>query len=212
MHFHAYVLVPFDLKDVEGKVSELMAPYDANLESIPYPRECECVYHSALKKLESGQYAMSGRVNGPMIEFTKANFDKIGPELIHKMELLRLGNPDPACTDCRGSGISTTTHNCFGEWDFWGVGTNVTDGELDGCIDFACGFPSGQWIIPVGELDLDKVPAPRAVVTPDGAWHTYRKCVWFCNGLISDENWEETVQRLLEAHRDHNLVIVNYHI
>jgi hypothetical protein len=212
MYFHAYILLPFDVKDVEAKVSDLMAPYNANLESIPYPRECECVYGSAIKKLETGQYSMSGRLNGPAIEFTKANFEKIGPELIHKLELLRLGNPDPECTDCKGSGICTTTHNCLSEWDHWDMGVNVSAGELDGCIDFACGFQPQQWIVPVAELDLDAVPAPRAVITPDRNWNTYRKYIWFCNATIVDENWKETVLSLLEGHRDGKLVIVNYHI
>lgn len=212
MHFHGYVLIPFDVKDVDEKVSQLMAPYDANLESIPYPRECECVYESAIKKLETGQHVMSGKVNGPVIEFTKANFEKICPEIIHKLELLRLGTPDPACPDCRGSGICTTTHNYVTEWDHWGMGINVSAGELDGSIDFACGFPPDQWIVPVAELDLDKVPTPRAVITPDGAWHTYRKFIWFCNATIVDENWKETFQNLMEEHRDHKLVVVNYHI
>lgn len=211
MHFHAYVLVPFDV-NIDEKVSELMSPYDANLESIPYPRECECVYDSALKKVETGQYAMSGRLNDPVLEFAKDNFEKIGPEVFHKWELLRLGIPDPACEDCRGSGICTTTHNYFTEWDHWHMGTNVSAGELDGSIDFACGFPSGQWVVPVGELDLDKVPTPRAVITPDGTWYTYRKYIWFCNAAIVDENWKETVQKLLEKHRKNKLVIVNFHI
>ena len=189
-----------------------MAPYDANLESIPYPRECECVYDSAIKKLESGQYAMNGRVNGPVIEFTKETFDKNAPELMQKLEYLRLGTPDPSCPDCRGSGICTATHNCLTEWDYWGMGVNVTAGELDGCIDFACGFPPGQWVVPVGELDLDEVPAPRTVVTPDGLWHSCRKYIWFCNAAITDENWRGTVQGLLEEHREGKLVMVNYHI
>lgn len=189
-----------------------MAPYDANLESIPYPRECECVYETALKKLETGQYAMSGRLNGPVIEFTKANFEKIGPELLHKLELLRLGSPDPACEDCKGSGICTTTHNCHTEWDSWDMGFNVSAGALDGCIDFACGFRQGQHIVPVAELDFDKVPTPQALITPDGIWHSYRKYIWFCNAAIVDENWKDSVQGMLETYRQARLVVMNYHI
>jgi hypothetical protein len=211
-HFNAYVLIPSDVKDVEERVRELMAPYDANLESLPYPRECECVYHTAIKKLQTGQYAMSGRVNGPMVEFTKATFENIGPEFIHKLELLRLGTPDPACADCGGSGISTTTHNCRTEWDHWDMGVNVTAGALADCIDSNFGIPSAQWIVPVKALNLERVPSPRTVVTPDGAWHTYRKFLWFCNALIVDENWEETVKSLLEAHADATLVVVDYHM
>lgn len=213
MHFHAYVLVPFNVKDVEEKVSELMAPYDANLESIPYPRECECIYDSAFKKLEGIDPNLNCNVKpGSVIEFRKASFDGNGPELLQKLELLRLGNPDPACGYCNGSGIFTTTHNCFSEWDRWEMGFNVGTGESGCCIDLAGGFPSGQWIFPVCELDLDRISIPRTVVTPDGIWHSYMKYIWFCNAAIVDEHWKDTVMGLLNAHMDAALVIVNYHI
>ena len=212
MHFHAYVLVPHDVKDVEEEVSDLMAPYDANLESIPYPRECECVYDSAMKKLQSGQYAMNGRVNGPMVEFTKKAFDQNGPEIIHKLELLRLGNPDPACGDCQGSGISTTTHNCRTEWDSWEILPNVTTGALKDCIEGKAGLQSEQSHVPVKALNLHKVPPPRSVVTPDGEWHTYRKHIWFSNAAITDENWEHTFKNLLAAYPDATLVVVDCQI
>ncbi len=70
MHFHAYVLVPFDVKDVEEKVSELMAPYDATCCPYPSPRMRLCV-RERHKELASGQYAMSGRLHGPATSFPK---------------------------------------------------------------------------------------------------------------------------------------------
>jgi hypothetical protein len=211
-HFNAYVLVPGDTKDVEATVSDLMASYDANLESIPYPRECECVYDSALKKLERGQHAMNGKVQGPVIEFKKDAFEKAGPELIQKLEFLRLGSPYAACGNCSGSGISTTSHNYATEWDGWEIVPNVTAGALKGCIEGNAYIRSDQSHVPVKVLNLDKVPPPRSVVTPDGVWHSYRKYIWFSNAAITDENWEHTFKNLLAAHPDAALVVVDYHI
>jgi hypothetical protein len=212
MHYHAYVLVPRDVKNVEEKVSELMAPYAANRESIPYPRECECVYGSAMKKLETGQYAVNGTLKGLVIEFTKEAFDKNGAEIVLKLELLRLGSPDPQCEDCQGSGICTTKQNYLTKWDYWDMGINVTAGALKDCIESDSGIGSDQWSVPMSALNLAKVPIPRAVVTPDGVWHTCRKFIWFSNAMIVDENWETSVKALLEAHKDSTLVVVDYHL
>lgn len=211
-HYNAYVLIPGDVKDVEATISDLMGPYDANLESLPYPRECECVYDSALKKLEKGQYALNGKVRGPVIEFKKSAFEKAGPELIKKLEFLRVGTPDPQCGDCKGTGISATTHNCRTEWDWWEIVPALT---LDGCKDCLksdATISTDQNTIPVSALDLDKLASPLAVVTPDGEWHTYQKYICFSNAVITDENWEHTFKNLLAAYPDSTLVVVDCHI
>lgn len=154
---------------------------------------------------------MNGTVNGPLIEFTKEAFENAGPELTQKLEFLRLGSPAPRCEDCKGSGMSFTTHNCRTEWDYWDMGPNVTEGELKDCIDSSSGIQPDQWIVPVKALDLDKVPPPRAVVTPDGKWHSYRKHIWFSTAVITDDNWEHTFKNLLAAYPDATLVVVDYH-
>ena len=209
--YYAYVLVPGDAKDVEGKVSELMELYNENLAGVPYQRECECVYDSVMEKLNKGQYFLSGTVNASWIEFKKDVFEKAGPELILKLEFLRLGTPDPQCENCRGSGISTTTCNCIGEWDFWEIVPILTEEGFKDCLTSGANISPDQQIVPVSALDFGKVPAPEAVVTPDGSWHTYRKLIWFSNAMIVDENWEHTFKNLLAAYPDAALVVVDYH-
>lgn len=212
-YYNAYVLVPGDVKDIDDRVSEMMAPYSGNIDTLPYPRECDCVYGSAIEKLKAGQYAMNGRVKaGLIVEFTKTGFAKNGPEIVQKLELLRLGNPNPTCEECGGSGILYTTHNCRTEWDSWEIVPVVTEAAFKDCISPDVDISPDQESVPVEVLDIKKVPTPRAVITPDGTWHARMKSIWGSNAAIVDEDWDKTVNALLQDHKDATFVVVNCHI
>lgn len=212
MHFMAYVLVPRPVEDVNAHVEKVMEPYAQNTEVQSHQRKCECVLLSGKKVLAEQPDLMLGRLGGPCIEFIKAEFDKQGFEESQLQALLKLGNPDPNCEECHGAGAHETKENPKTEWDYWDQGPNVSSGELTASIRSSANIPPDSWVVPIKDLDLDKIPVPRAVITPDGEWNTSHRFIWYSNAVVIDENWEANFRSLLEAHKDSTLVVLNCHI
>jgi hypothetical protein len=61
--------------------------------------------------------------------------------------------------------------------------------------------------VPVDSLDLDPVPAPTAIITPDGAWHEAGETDFEGTEL---EEWPVTVRRILETCADKFLTAFTY--
>jgi hypothetical protein len=93
-------------------------------------------------------------------------------------------------------------------WDWWEFG-----GRWSGILTQAIRGPvNDENVVPVASLDLEKVPAPFAIITPDGAWHAQGDMGWGARVANVDENWESTAKAILAEHTDAVLVAVDCHI
>lgn len=205
-HYLAYVLVPKGTEDIETKVVELMAPFSVGLKVGDYRRECDCLLSSAAK---AAKELSEWKVKALTFEFSKEQFSKDGVELGWRRALLSLGNPALDCEECNGSGFTAKHNNPSAKWDYWEIGGGFAEGILR---DSVKNSPADANIVPVNDLDLNKIPSPHDVVTPDGRWLSENDFILFSSGVIIDENWEETVRSVLSEHQEATLVVVNCHL
>jgi hypothetical protein len=63
----------------------------------------------------------------------------------------------------------------------------------------------------LSQLDIEKIPTPFAIITPDGVWHGRGEMDRFARISNLDEDWEATVKKLLYQHEDCILVVVDCH-
>lgn len=148
-------------------------------------------------------------------------------------------HPDPACTDCRGTGRERTTCNPRAKWDWWSVGGRWS-GAITGVPRDHDGFGERGSLehnarlvreIPPAVLDPLDGELPFALLGPDGVWHERGRMGWFgahsescghadCEAdpemmrecLRKRPAWEERCLAVLRAHPRALAVAVDYHI
>lgn len=190
---------------IEAQVAILLEPYCVELRVGEYRRECDCL---VINTLDTMKTLPKWRVKGRIPEFTKEEFSRKGFELKWWRKLQQLGTPDEDCEECQGFGIVWSNANPGGHWDFWDIGSGHTEGILRDCVK---GEPENLSIVPVRDLDLDRIPTPDHVVTPDGDWLSSELFIWSGRAVVVDEQWEETVRAVLRENTEATLVVVNSH-
>jgi len=112
--------------------------------------------------------------------------------------------PDPACSECAGSGVYPSTYNPDSKWDWWQVG-----GRWSGAFD-----PSeeGRDVLPLAEAESTLLPV--AIITPGVTWHEEGAMGWF--GTMRDRKveaeWAAEVAALRSEYADHTLIVCDCHI
>ena len=215
-HFCAYVLIPKDTQDIETTVEELMEPYGSETDEA-HELACWCVtrqgFHRALKLAEE----KFGPVNETIREFTKIggglDWEEFSKERTDFQEqetwdFLKREEPepDPHCPYCKGTGLERVYGNPYPEWTFKEIG-----GRYDGIVRNGSSQATNPNILPVGDLDLSRVPMPWAIVTPDGEWHGRARRGLTSDSCFLDVDWEETARSILRQHVDTILVVVDCH-
>lgn len=207
--FPAYVLVPADTTDVQVTVDGLLATYDKALQVAEYDGKCPCLYAHVEAKADdlaknrvrdSDQAGLSAfeRVTGTASASQEAQQAAI-------QEALNTAVPDPNCKDCGGSGTVKTTANPNGKFAHWEIDGSSSSNVLAHCLTEVVDNPN---IIPVKLINLQEIPLPWAIVTPDGKWHGAGEPYWFGSSRVDDPDWENTVRKILAQHADATLVVV----
>jgi hypothetical protein len=189
----------------ELRVNRILEPSADFHRVAPYRRECYCVWSRAIERAKD---LPEWKIQGASFAFTREEFSKPGLELDWRRKVLELGSPDPSCEECGGSGIIYSRENPGQKCDYWEIGAGA-DGMLKNCIK---GKPTDVNVVPVKDLDLQKLPIPAHIVTPDGMWFSENEFIWFFHAVVMDENWEKTVKRVLEEHKEATLAAVDVHL
>lgn len=232
-HFAVLVITP---NGTEEEAEELLAPFDENTEVEAYQKQCWCVGQKArqsvrnkldieipiekartdfqnredVKQLvqeskDSGNYGFSEQVD----VLWETSF--VRPYEAREAELLALepgGNDaDPACEECSGSGVETTTYNPKSKWDWYSLG-----GRWQDVFGGMQGISLSEFI---DSKDEDGKPYRTfAIVTPDGQWIEKGKMLFFA--VVADKKdpveWEECYAQTLEKYRDHKALFFDCHI
>lgn len=215
-HFCAYVLVHKDSEDIQATVDELMAPYGAETDE-EHDLPCWCVtrqaFHRALKLAEK----RFGPLNEMIKEFNQTEGAKDWEEFSKERadfqeqeawDFINREKPEPNldCQYCNGTGVITFLGNPYPEWDLKEVG-----GRYEGIVRNSGNQGADPNILPVRELDLNKVPVPWAIVTPEGEWHGRARRGLTSDSCFLDVNWDHTVRGILRRHRETTLVVVDCH-
>ena len=182
-HFFTVVLVPPDTEDIEGVVTELLAPYDENLDAPAYREylDLASVLHMA------GYYDLDPERDGIDAFLAK----------------MAAWCGDSGGWDAEHGLYRLSTYNVFSRWDWWVVGGRW-DGEIRGKrrgTGFNFGFEHQQLSYNTSTasnlaagIHNDEVQCPFALVTPDGNWYGERR--WF----EEQDEWKEQALELLEKH------------
>lgn len=204
MHFRHFVIVPSNVSDVYGYVSQKMYPFDENLS---VPEWEEPVSPKDLRRMK--EFYKTTRLT-VLLEHME---DWDGTEgFLKEGELWR-----------------RSTHNRQGEWDWWRPGGRydgyVTDNVLSEGFNFHKVFETVENnIAPVSKVLKDRKSC-YSLITPDGLWHekipsyslfddmTVFKEPWFKELTESlQEEWDCRQKTILENFKDnHNIVCCDYH-
>ncbi len=216
--FLVYVLVSVGfLKDVKETVAEVLSSFAKTLEVAEHDAKCPCMYASVRAKaaeLADTRVQISDCPKvGSAAEKNQSAFDNIvkyatdheKAKQVAIQELLDKAAPEPHCKDCQGSGIIKSTANPNGKWTSWQIRSSLSNQLLADClIDVVDDLD----IVPVKLLNLEELPLPWAIVTPDGKWHAAGEPYWFGTTRIDDADWENTVHKILKQDSDKTLVVV----
>jgi hypothetical protein len=208
-HYLTYVLVPNGTDDVETKVAEMMAPYWEEYGMPSHERECRCVFDNAVKEGSEDLKEQYPNLGPHFFEFTKEEFRDKALSENQMRRLLQLGVPDPDCEECGGTGFYMSKDHPEPKWDECSIGQGFAEGILKDCIKSS---PENPNIVPVRDLDLQKLPKPDHILNPEGIWFSEERFLWSKPVMVIDENWTETVRTLLENHEDSTLVVLNVHL
>lgn len=208
-YYLAYVLLPNDVENIDAKVGELLARYDKNLKVAEYEGKCDCLYAGVAS--EAREIADAEIRNNPsnnpsahhrVVETAQKLQDS---QRAAMKELVDKAEPNPACRNCGGSGVVKTTRNPEAKFTDRQIGGFLSDNPLAGCLLDVVDDPN---IVPVRLINLEEVPMPWVIVTPDGKWHAAGEPDRFGMARIDDNAWEDTARKILRQHADATLVVV----
>jgi hypothetical protein len=213
-------LVPEGTNHIGAHVSDLLAPYDEGLKVAPYEVTCYCAEHRADEM--AGEEA--DQIFGPLpklLPFIKRSTGEPLDDEYPREERFRFMDervsqilptlsPDPNCDECRGSGKKLIRDNPHGKYDWWTVGEGFTAGILKPAITENSITPAHEDMVPVKDLELEKVEVPYSVITPDGVWHEDPDR-FETSTEESQLRWVATAKGLLARHEDCTVVAVNCH-
>jgi len=231
-HFFTVALVPSDTP--VGKLSEVLnqkfAPFDENLEVLPYDHDCYCLGNVAKKAgrehadktvatietLRDGYWELPE----PRPEWDDHIKEwRVASDSVEKVHPL-FGKPDPECDECKGTGKYESTRNPQSKWDWWRVG-----GRWDGRIqakprESDNGFNWGdQHQLPDHNTILVKdMPGGFvscfAVLTPEGEWIERGQMGWWgmVSGDTGDAVWQEQLKGIFARYSECLAVGCDLHI
>lgn len=186
--FITYVLIPADTRDVAGTVRENMDRYDGRTRVKPHHIPCFCVVEPIVTRYtELGEADRSRTL--------KDFWDLIDPT-----------SAQPDCEMCDGTGLMVSDRNPDVAWMQWEWEPLPPDVRRTAWADAKTALLRDD-CVPLRFLDVDRLPIPFAVVTPDRELH--RPGVWLDDRIIDeDEHWPARVREMLTSHRDALLVFV----
>jgi len=236
-HFFTVVLVQDTEPDdpnrdsiLEGRVENLLACYNEDIQVDAYEEDCYCVGQEARR--ESQEKALQEMEIGDTIADYREWFwslkvderpdwdDFLGALSTLQSKYLQerddIDSPNPECDSCHGTGIRMTTYNPLSKWDWWVIGgrwDGAIQGEYRESHDHGFNFGEEHHQIEYNSIPVEKLPEefyPFAIVTPDGVWHEKGEMGWF--GMATNEQqdsvWLDEVRSIIEQYKNRRIVAI----
>jgi hypothetical protein len=169
-----------------------------------YRRFCHCVLDRGIdivaKKLRRETPAL-------ILRFTREEFFKDNLEFTLMRDIVLNGEPNPGCELCGGSGVFAYAGLPSSLFDYWDY--DEMDDEFRACMTVN---HDDDLIIPIQDIDLDKIPVPNHVFTPDGECYSQEQLLFFHRIIVWDPNWESTFKTVLREHESAGLVLAKIHV
>lgn len=161
--------------DYDDCLSDLLAPYDENMEVEPYIYETKAEIIENEKKIKTK--IIEAREKG---ESLYADLSMEEPYLTAETDedFYNLGYDEDRDYDEDGNELST--YNPNSKWDWWTVGGRWS------------GYFNGEDSITIGEYKkiIDDNTIPWAVIGPDGVWQEKGKMWWWAFNDATEESTE----------------------
>lgn len=212
-HFTCLVILPKgvapkDEQEANSIIDPLLAPFDENTEVEPYAKPCWCVGSIARRDARNTADAESSRKSFDSLipygeiddrwEEHVAAYMEVGKEAIsaHPMK----DQPNPECSECKGTGTYQSTYNPKSKWDWYQIG-----GRWDGTLT-----EDEQNIFPM--TSLKRGWSVYAIVTPDGQWNARGDMIWFGTSANESKDWDAMKCEIASAFPEHYGILVDMHI
>lgn len=222
-HFSVYVFVPpgyHTANAVESKVTDMMQPYGEDGETEQQEEDCNCVGEKAYNEVMAQVDKEFGNIESLKEKFKQekgytpaghwADWNEFLTPRTKRMSELSLAHPLynkplPNCPECQGSGKRYIDVLVDQQYDWYTIG-----GRYAGALRDEGYFPSEERDqyddnIKANARKVSKItenaPVPYAIVTPDGAWHTFPY----------EKYAKSEVAKLYSKFHDHLAVVVDCH-
>jgi hypothetical protein len=208
MYLIAYVLVPSGTEDIDQYIEKVMAHYHNEWEVEEYEKECDCVWRNAWTKAQEAIQKELGSSETGGFPWDK----RVQRAQQIRDRESRRSLVDPDCDECGGKeGVYMTTFNPNAMFD--SVRVNHGIDTFHKAAKDPSKVSSGQAIVPVKDVDLERLEAPDSIVTLSGEWHDAVVYENAESGIVEKEkeDWKDQVKGVLEEHMDETLVEVLYH-
>ncbi len=204
-HFTVAIIIPPQIRDIDGFILEQMIPYDETNVVAPYVAYS---HEKAAEDLKSTIHRLELIVSRKDASY---NLDKC------REELGRLRQVTPAqryeeqlafYDHFNDKGEPISTYNPASKWDWFVVG-----GRWDGWINDH--ETSGEQLadnIATTERVIERSKIPHAIITPDGFWHEHGSMGWWGIMTTENEGWDANALQLFARYPGHQVVIVDAHI
>jgi hypothetical protein len=204
-HFTVAIILPHEVRDIGGFISQQMEPFDENVEVPAY------VAYSVEKAAEE----IKGTLHRLELIVSR-NEPRYNIEACREqIEELRRTTPEARYRDrlrfydrFNSQGDPITNYNPDAKWDWYVVG-----GRWDGWINDR--ETSGEQVddnIATTEEAIERGKIPHAIITPDGEWNENGQMGWWGILITENEHWDEQAKALLATFPDHRIVIIDAHI
>ena len=234
MHTLVYVIIDPGTSDVDAEVRRVLLGSEASPEKVFSSYEVRCCCRGSLARSDAFTTFDQGSVGSVLkleldeLRRTKKHEeykDREAEILCHRMREVqkieradsRYAMIDPGCDICNGTGIYECTHDPREHWDWYVIGGRWT-GLFEGLAPESLVLNEDlNGNIAYGRDVLGRA-APGALLTREGCWfdgeldfsHTFE----MEQERYKEEGirqWEETAQKLLNAHWDDFVVVVDCH-
>lgn len=191
----------------EGNIKQSIEERDDIKELRAKGRELLSKEFIELQKLSDAEVALRKNIDSIIEQEMEIAFKPFNEyfETAHKQHPMK-DKPDPACSECNGTGIVMSTYNPKTRWDWYEVGGRWND-FLELGNNYA---PIPDFIKALKERE----DCVYAIVTPDGEWHQRGEMGWWGMSSNEDKDWDEKMFKILEGYDNVEYigVIVDCHI
>ena len=204
-HFTVAIILPHEVRDIDGFISQQMEPFNENAEVPAYVAySLEQAAEDLKQQIHRFELILSR-------EEPHFNLDKCREQL----EQLRQTTPEQHFQDrlrfherFNDQGEPLSNYNPDSKWDWYVVG-----GRWDGWInDRETSAEQFADNIATTEQAIERDKIPHAIITPDGEWHENGQMSWWGMMLTENEDWDAEAMKLFASYPAYQVIIVDAHI
>jgi hypothetical protein len=204
-HFTVAIILPHEVRDIEGFITQKMEPYDENSDVPAYVAySTERAAEDLKNTLHRLELIVNRREPHYNIEVCQEQIELLRRTTAEQRYQEQIRHFDRF----NAHGEPLTNYNPDSKWDWYVVG-----GRWDGWInDRETSSEQFADNMATTEQAIERNKIPHAIITPDGEWNENGQMGWWGILLTENEHWDSAAKQLFASYPGHRVVIVDAHI